>query len=63
LDGVSLTVNEVSGNTFKINVIPHTAAMTTFSDRKPGDKLNFEVDMLARYVARQLGREDIRSAA
>ena len=52
LDGVSLTVNEVDGNRFGIMVIPHTWSHTTFSQIQAGDKINLEVDMLARYVAR-----------
>lgn len=52
LDGVSLTVNEVDGIRFGINVIPHTAEVTTFGDRKAGDRVNMEIDVLARYVAR-----------
>ncbi len=54
LDGVSLTVNEVEGRRFGVNVIPHTLAVTTLADRHPGDELHFEADMLARYVARLL---------
>ncbi len=54
LDGVSLTVNEVSGNCFHVNIIPHTWEVTTLGDLKAGDCVNFEVDTLARYVARQL---------
>jgi len=56
LDGVSLTVNEVEGGRFGVNIIPHTLANTTFGAAKPGDRVNFEVDTLARYVARILGR-------
>lgn len=56
LDGVSLTVNEVQRNRFGVNIIPHTLANTTFGTAKVGDKVNFEVDMLARYVARLLDR-------
>jgi len=52
LDGISLTVNEVAGNQFGVNIISHSWQQTTLSDRAPGDRLNFEVDMLARYVAR-----------
>jgi riboflavin synthase len=52
LDGVSLTVNAVDGSRFSINVIPHTLSVTTLGDAKPGGRLNFEADMLARYVAR-----------
>lgn len=52
LDGVSLTVNEVDGPRFGVNVIPHTAARTTFGGLEPGARVNVEIDMLARYVAR-----------
>lgn len=52
LDGTSLTVNEVDGNTFGVNIIPHTAKVTTWGDVKAGDKINIEIDMLARYLAR-----------
>ncbi|MGP1396140.1 MAG: riboflavin synthase [Inquilinaceae bacterium] len=55
LDGVSLTVNEVAGNRFGVNIIPHTLACTTFQTLNPGHRVNFEADMLARYVARLLG--------
>lgn len=54
LDGVSLTVNEVDGALFGVNIIPHTLQCTTFRNLKPGDPVNLEVDMLARYVARML---------
>jgi len=57
LDGVSLTVNEVEDARFGVNIIPHTQAMTTFASAAPGDKVNLEVDVLARYVAR-LGEQD-----
>ncbi|RCK52620.1 riboflavin synthase subunit alpha [Thalassospira profundimaris] len=57
LDGVSLTVNEVEGNSFGINVISHTQAHTTLGGRKVGDRFNFEIDMLARYVARMVGKD------
>ncbi len=52
LDGVSLTVNEVDGSQFGVNIIPHTQAATTFGDLQPGDRVNFEIDVLARYVDR-----------
>ena len=52
LDGVSLTVNEVDGARFGVNIIPHTQVATTFGQLKPGDAVNMEIDMLARYVAR-----------
>lgn len=58
LDGISLTVNEVEGDVFGVNIIPHTWGNTTLSQREAGDKLNLEVDMLARYVARQLEIRD-----
>ena len=59
LDGVSLTVNEVrqaeDGSTqFAVNIIPHTAQCTTLGEFKPGQQLNVEVDVLARYIARML---------
>lgn len=56
LDGVSLTVNEVEGHVFGINIIPHTWEVTTFGNAKPGDAMNMEADLLARYVARILGK-------
>ena len=52
LDGVSLTVNEVAGDVFGINLIPHTLAETTFGDCAGGRRLNLEVDLIARYLAR-----------
>ncbi len=52
LDGTSLTVNEVAGNRFGINLIPHTLTVTTWGRKKPGDAVNLEVDLFARYVAR-----------
>lgn len=52
IDGVSLTVNEVDGEVFGVNIIPHTAAVTTFGTLQPGDRVNIEADMMARYVAR-----------
>jgi len=54
IDGVSLTVNEVAGNRFGVNVISHTQAVTTLGQAKIGQRVNLEVDMLARYVARLL---------
>ena len=52
LDGVSLTVNEVAGDVFGINLIPHTLAETTFQECAAGRRLNLEVDLIARYLAR-----------
>jgi riboflavin synthase len=56
LDGVSLTVNEIDGPRFSINVIPHTLSVTTLGDAVIGSRLNFEADLLARYVARLVER-------
>ncbi len=52
LNGVSLTVNEVNEDGFGINIIPHTQEMTTFGVAKAGDRVNLEIDVLARYVDR-----------
>jgi riboflavin synthase len=52
LDGTSLTVNEVEGDTFSVLLIPHTLAVTTWGERRAGDLLNLEVDLMARYAAR-----------
>ncbi|MBV9248587.1 MAG: riboflavin synthase [Acetobacteraceae bacterium] len=52
VDGVSLTVNEVGGDIFGVNIIPHTEAVTRFGSMGPGDTVNIEIDVLARYVAR-----------
>jgi len=58
LDGVSLTVNEVDRERFGVNIIPYTLTHTTWGDRQPGDLVNIEVDLLARYVARLTEYED-----
>lgn len=52
LNGTSLTVNEVQGNVFGVNLIPHTFAVTTWGQVRTGDMVNLEVDTMARYVAR-----------
>ncbi len=57
IDGVSLTVNEVEGARFGINIIPHTRDVTTIGKLEPGSEVNLEIDMLARYVARLLEQE------
>lgn len=57
LNGVSLTVNKVAGETLAVNIIPHTLKETTFGRAQVGDPVNIEIDMLARYVARALGKE------
>ncbi len=58
LDGTSLTINTVSGDHFTVNIIPHTLSVTTWGQRAVGDRLNMEVDLIARYVARLMGRPD-----
>jgi riboflavin synthase len=58
LDGVSLTVNEVESGRFGVNIIPHTAEKTTFGALDPGARVNLEVDLIARYVARLLPRNE-----
>ncbi len=57
LDGVSLTVNEARQRRFGVNLIPYTLAHTTWGDRRPGDLVNLEVDLMARYLAR-LGEQE-----
>ena len=52
VDGISLTVNEVEGAAFGVNIIPHTWAVTSLAEAKPGTRVNIEIDLLARYVAR-----------
>jgi riboflavin synthase len=52
LDGTSLTVNTVNDDMFSVLIIPHTLTVTTWGDRQVGDKLNLEVDLMARYAAR-----------
>ena len=55
IDGISLTVNDVAGDTFGVTLIPHTLGVTTFGVRKVGDPVNIEVDLIARYVERLFG--------
>lgn len=55
MDGVSLTVNEVHGGVFGINLIPHTQAVTTLGALRAGTRVNIEIDQIARYVERLLG--------
>ena len=52
VEGVSLTVNEVEDDVFGVNLIPHTWEVTTLGELKPGSRVNLEIDMLARYLAR-----------
>jgi riboflavin synthase len=55
VDGVSLTVNEVEGNAFGVNIVPHTLEATVFGDYREGSRVNLEVDIVARYLERLLG--------
>jgi riboflavin synthase len=55
LDGVSLTVNAVDGRRFEVMIIPHTMAVTTWGERRAGDRVNLEVDLIARYLERLEG--------
>ena len=57
IDGVSLTVNEVSGNSFDLNIIPHTSEVTIINDYAAGTVVNVEVDLLARYLERLLDKD------
>lgn len=57
VDGISLTVNETEERRFGVNIIPHTLEWTNLGRARPGDRVNLEIDMLARYVARLLERE------
>ncbi len=56
VDGCSLTVAEVDGDRFGVAIVPHTAAVTTLGRRRPGDPVNLEVDIVAKYVERLLGK-------
>ncbi len=58
INGVSLTVNHVSGAEFEVNLIPHTLDMTTLNELKVGAKVNLEIDLIARYVERMLTAEE-----
>jgi riboflavin synthase len=62
VDGVSLTVNDVQGAVFGVNIIPHTAQATTLGALVPGDGVNLEIDMLARYVARLAETASVKDA-
>lgn len=55
IDGISLTVNSVTESGFSVNIIPHTAAMTTLQQCRPGDTVNIETDIIGKYVERLLG--------
>lgn len=58
IDGISLTVNDVEGTSFGVNIIPHTRSHTTLGDLKPGDAVNLEVDLIARYLERLLAARE-----
>ena len=57
INGVSLTVNQVAGPEFEVNLIPHTLEVTTLDELKAGDKVNLEIDLIARYVERMMQAE------
>lgn len=58
IDGISLTVNDVEGSHFGVNIIPHTMDQTTLGDLREGDKVNLEVDLIARYLERLLAARE-----
>lgn len=58
IDGVSLTMNDVDGGRFGVNIIPHTLSQTTLGDLQPGDAVNLEVDLIARYLERLLAARE-----
>ena len=62
IDGISLTVADVTDRDFAVSIIPHTGAQTTLLDRKAGDTVNLETDILGKYVAKLLGREEPKSS-
>ena len=59
MDGISLTVAEVTDRDFSVSVIPHTAAVTTRSEKKPGDKINLETDIIGKYVEKLMGPREL----
>lgn len=64
VDGVSLTVNDVDGNRFQLNIVPHTLQQTIMEDYRPGSRVNLEVDMIARYLERlMLGQHAANSTS
>jgi riboflavin synthase len=60
IDGISLTVNSVGPDVFSVNVIPHTAAKTTLINKRVGDEVNIETDLICRYLERLLGEKDTK---
>ena len=57
IDGISLTVADVDDRSFKVSLIPHTMSLTSFSERKVGDKVNIENDVIGKYISKALGKE------
>ncbi len=60
INGVSLTINVVTSDAFSVNLIPHTLAVSNLKDLKSGDRVNLEIDQVARYVERMIDRDDQR---
>jgi riboflavin synthase len=58
VDGVSLTVNEVAGGTFSVMLIPHTLSVTRLGERRVGSRVNIEVDLIAKHIARLMGQRN-----
>jgi riboflavin synthase len=58
VDGVSLTVNNVGGRRFDVNIIPHTHQVTTLGERKLDDGVNIEIDVIARYLERLMTKSE-----
>lgn len=63
VNGVSLTVNDVHGRDFSVNLIPHTVAVTNFKRLKAGDRVNLEIDLIARYVERMMAWREEQDAS
>ncbi|MNP64022.1 Riboflavin synthase [compost metagenome] len=63
MDGISLTVNAVQGNLFRLTIVPHTAQETTIARWKPGHRVNLEVDQIARYLERLMQGKAQESSA
>jgi riboflavin synthase len=61
VDGISLTVNTVTGGDFSVMIIPHTLEKTTLIDRIPGDRVNIESDLIGKYIEKLLGKRDAAS--
>jgi riboflavin synthase len=61
IDGISLTVNSVTADSFSVNVIPHTAARTTLINKRAGDEVNIETDLICRYLERLLADRDVKA--